>query len=121
DATTGKERRRLPTRLDSVTSLAFTPDGKTLAAAQGTRALGKPQNPPNRVQLWETSTGKERSDFEPGTGRCWVAFTPDGQTLVCASEDWKVVLVRTDTGKKRFEFDVTGHRHWFHAIAFSPD
>jgi RNA polymerase sigma factor (sigma-70 family) len=59
-------------------SLAFSPDGRTLAAAGWD----------DRVRLWELATGQERHRFvgHPGRVTC-LAFARDGLSLVSGSED----------------------------------
>jgi hypothetical protein len=121
DGTTATEIRRLQTHLPTVSGLDFTPDGKTLAVGQTDPSFdGKSTN---RIELWDPAAGRMLRTMEEGEGRqhCWLAFAPDGKTLVSAHEDKKIRIWRTDKAKKVFEFEVTGHRHWFHAAAFSPD
>src|SRR5262249_4858445 len=59
-------------------ALAFSPDGKTLAAAGSTPA----------VRLWDVTTGEQLHRFlEAHTGLvCSVAFSADSRTLVTAAQ-----------------------------------
>jgi len=62
---------------DTVTCLAFSPDGKCLASGSDDGTL----------RLWDVETGKELGDFGDKVGRLsCVAFSPDGKTLVCGNE-----------------------------------
>src|SRR5262249_36356161 len=82
-----------------VFSVAFSPDGKMLAAGSwdGT------------VRLWEAATGKELHLFhDQKTSVRAVAFSPDGKTLACSGEGSAIVLRDTATGKERRR--LTGHR-----------
>src|SRR5947209_5823363 len=66
-----------------VTSVAFSPDGKTLASS------GADQT----VRLWEVATNRELATLRGHTGQVWsVAFSPDGKTLASSSRDGAVKL-----------------------------
>ena len=67
-----KLRDTLQGHTAAVVSVAFSPDGKTLASASYDGTL----------RLWEMATGKERAALGEYTGcvGC-VAFSPDGKTL----------------------------------------
>jgi WD40 repeat protein len=111
DAGTGKELRRLesgPTR-----ALAFSPDGKTLAATAGAR-----------VVLWDVATGAKRRELTgfKGAVSC-VAFTPDGRLVAAGGQDGpKDGVVRfweTATGKDAGP--PLKRSRVVEALAFSPD
>jgi WD40 repeat protein len=62
----------------SVMSVAFSPDGKTLASASGD----------NTFKLREVATARERATLQGHTKSVFtVAFSPDGKTLASASWD----------------------------------
>jgi WD40 repeat protein len=80
---TGKARLTITGLPDDVSTLAYSPDGKTLAIAceDGT------------VKLWDSATGKELGTLKGHTGsvEC-LAFSPDGKTLAAPGEDNTILL-----------------------------
>jgi WD40 repeat protein len=78
DLTTGKKlAESQAAHKNSVTALAFSPDGKTLASAVVDRTL----------RLWQPPTGRETRKVEGvQTGVARLAFSPDGRTLVVACQ-----------------------------------
>jgi WD40 repeat protein len=91
DAATGKERFTLRLENEGAYTLAFSPDGKTLAAA--CRKEG--------VRLWDAATGKEVAPLQGKFTHAYAAaFAPDGNTLATA-DGAKVRLWDTGTRKER--------------------
>jgi WD40 repeat protein len=89
--------------------LAFSPDGKTLAAGTGP-FLG------TGVALWQIAAGKSKS-IAKGNRVNSIAFSPDGKTLALATED--VLLYDLDTGKEKAF--LRGHKKsWVTAVASAP-
>ena len=61
----------------AVTSVAFSPDGKTALSGSGDHT----------ARLWDLATGREIRKLEGhSNGVCSVAFSPDGKTALSGSE-----------------------------------
>ncbi len=69
-----------------VNSVAFSPDGQTLASGSGD----------NTIKLWRVSDGAllKTYDQETGTGVPSVQFSPDGTLFACGRGDATVVVAR---------------------------
>jgi WD40 repeat protein len=133
DAATGAALLQLQVPGCKVNSVAFAPDGKTLAAAVNKRA-GVPADKiggghediagRGEIHLWDASSGAERAVLTGLRGMALsVAFTPDGRTLASGGGDWdqfgEVALWDAATGRCRFVLQ--GHASWVEGVAFSPD
>jgi hypothetical protein len=93
-----------------IRSLAYAPDGKTLALAL---CDGK-------VKLIDSTTGKDKQVLEGHkNGVNCVAFSPDGQTLASASLDQTAKLWDLKTGKEKMT--LRGHTEYVLCVAFSPN
>lgn len=95
---------------DVVYSLAFSPDGKTLASASHDKT----------VRTWETETGKPLLTIKLHSDVVYkVRFTPDGIGLVSCGQDRSVKQYETKTGKLIRAFE--GHTSGVTALAVRPD
>ena len=111
DVNTGKELHILTGHTSMVNSVAFSPDGKTLASSNWHDST---------IRLWDVNTGQQfRTLTGHESGVNSVSFSPDGQTLVSGSEDGTIRLWDIDTGQHLHTF--TGHEDSISSVAFSPD
>jgi RNA polymerase sigma factor (sigma-70 family) len=99
DLGTAKLIRRFgPDKENLILRVAFAPDGKLLAA--GSR---------HGILLWDPATGAERGRLEARMGAVvGLAFTPDGRTLLSASEDSRGRVWDVTTRKLRHTLDARG-------------
>ncbi|MDZ8095458.1 MAG: AAA-like domain-containing protein, partial [Nostoc sp. DedQUE05] len=105
-----REQNRLEGHSDSVNSVVFSPDGKTLASA----------STDNTIKLWNLDTGKKIITLSGHSN--WVnsvVFSPDGKTLASASFDNTIKLWNLDTGREITT--LSGHSNSVHSVVFSPD
>ena len=102
----------LSSHSDAVESLAFSPDGKTLASG----------SLDNSIILWDMATRQPLGAPLMGhiSGVWSVAFSPDGKTLASGSRDRNIILWDVPT-RRPLGAPLTGHSDLVKAVAFSPD
>jgi WD40 repeat protein len=109
-ACSGQETLAVPQSLGgAVLSVAFSPDGKTMAAgcSAGT------------VELWEVLAGRRRATLKGHAGGVRsVAFSRGGKLLASGSSDWAVRLWDLTTGQ--LKATLRGHTGSVTAVAFHP-
>src|SRR5262245_55039008 len=99
-------------RLAGVRAVAFSPDGKLLAACTG--------EPKERggVTVWDVATRRPRFSHESAQGLPDVAFAPDGRTMAVAGYDRTAKLFDVSTGELRRTLQ---HPKEVRSVGFSPD
>jgi WD40 repeat protein len=103
-------RRRIRT-LDADGALAFSPDGRTLAASRRQRG---------EILLLDPATGRRRRTLTGHTpGVLGLSFSHDGATLASTDEDGRVILWDPATGQARET--LRGHTAGVTGVAFSPE
>jgi dipeptidyl aminopeptidase/acylaminoacyl peptidase len=105
----GKEVPELAS-LKGARAVAYSPDNKHLAAADGARA----------IHVWDAASGKELVTLTGHTDlvRC-LAFSPDGKRLVSGSADKTLKVWDVATGQELLT--LRGHEGPVNALAWSPD
>ncbi|KAF0177678.1 MAG: cytochrome C [Limisphaerales bacterium] len=114
DAETGALRHTLTGIRGNVNSVAFSTDGRWVAAAGGEPGLQ------GQAAIWRVTDGGLVRKFEGHFDALYsVALSPDGKLLATGSYDQKIKLWDTATGKE--VRTLTGHNGAVYGLAFRPD
>lgn len=108
---TRPQRSILIGHTEPVLSVAYSPDGNTLATA-GTDGT---------IRLWDAHTNRQIGEPLPGRiGESDVAFSPDGTTLATSGDDETVRLWDVKSHQQTGTL-LTGHNVIGSTVVFSPD
>ena len=95
---------------DVVTSVAFSPDGKTIASASNDKT----------IRLWDIGSKKETATLSGHSDRVTsVVFSPDSKTIASASNDETIRL--WDIQSQKESNVLRGHSSAVTCVVFSPD
>jgi eukaryotic-like serine/threonine-protein kinase len=110
DVAKGAELATLEGNPNEILTLAFSPDGRTLAAGESK----------DLIRLWDVNGRRERATLAGHRGPVFsLAFSPDGKTL--ASGSWDKTVRLWDVAGKKERATFHGHREPVFSLAFSPD
>ena len=106
----GIEKMSLVGHASEVTSVMFSPDGKTLASGSNDKT----------IKLWDVKTGIEKMSLVGHSSEVTsVMFSPDGKTLASGGNDKTIKLWDVYSGKEKHE--LIGHLRSVNSVLFSPD
>jgi RNA polymerase sigma factor (sigma-70 family) len=96
-------------------SVAFSPDGKTLATGEHNDGWQVAT-----IRLWDVASGAMLKQLQGHTdGVLCLAYSPDGKSLASASKDGTVRVWDVDRGAERL--NLTGHDGEVRWVTWSPD
>lgn len=117
-ATRNETPRHLEKHAESVEALAFSSDGRWLAAADVGSSQGY-QSGSGYIWIWDTSTGLQRTLKGHTAEVAALAFSPDGKTLASGSYDGSIHLWDPASGTK--QVSIPERIHEIFSVAFSSD
>ncbi len=122
---TYKSLKHMESKDDPIFAVAFSPDGKLVAAGGGyfrSEILQKPRT--SLLKIWNVNTGKEIGRFEGQNDPIFsLSFSPDGKKLASAGGDFESSneLVVWEVTSQKALMSAQGHTDIISSVAFSPD
>lgn len=116
DVATRQEKKRLAALSGFSSSIAFSPDNRSLAAASSLA--------PDSIHIWEVATGQLRTKMnkyskDDSLASKTVGFSPDGKLFVSGELGGTVIVWNAGTMKIQVSF--TAHKKRLNDLAFSRD
>ena len=112
DVNKGQEVRTLAGHPGGISTIVFSPDGKTLASGGDDKL----------IKLWDAATGREVRVLSGHSKYIrTLVFSPDGRMLVSTSGDKTVKLWDVSTGRELRTLEGASISLAVSAVAFSPD
>ena len=103
---------KLPGHTSWIYSLAFSPDGRTLASGGWDEW----------IRLWDLETGTQRAVLEGHKSEVYcLAFSPDGKTLASGSANNTSVVKLWNVATGDEQTELVGHKNVVHTLGWSPD
>ena len=110
DTETGTRKQTLKWFFGDLWSVAFSPDGRTIAGGNNTKTL----------YVWDADTGDKKHVInEHKANVIDVAFSPNSKTIVSVGQDRTVRLWDTETGEQKKVINIPENSVF--NVAFSPD
>lgn len=121
DAQTLRPRGRLWEQAPgTIQSIAFSPDGRTIASGGDEGVGGVGNASAGIIKLWDLDTGQQRATLR-GHSDCVnsLAFSPDGRTLASGSANKTIEL--WDIKRNSCQATLTGHHGPVYSVVFMAD